>query len=126
MDKTIKGEPRKPRYKNSGSIQITFTKYAIRTEGNTLKLSISKEMQEKFKVKSLNFLIPKKLKKLVNFSTIKMIKIKQEKENKYEMEMIYDYFSKSYRNHEENMKKYKEELEKQKIEEDLDFLDSEF
>ena len=43
-----------------------------------------------------------------------------------EMEMIYDYFSKSYRNHEENMKKYKEELEKQKIEEDLDFLDSEF
>ena len=47
-------------------------------------------MQEKFKVKSLNFLIPKKLKKLVNFSTIKMIKIKQEKENKYKMEMIYE------------------------------------
>ena len=42
-------EPRKPRYKNSGKIQITFTKYAIRFEGNTLKLSISKEMQKKQK-----------------------------------------------------------------------------
>ena len=42
------------------------------------------------------------------------------------MGMIYDYFSKSYRNHEENMKKYKEELEKQKIEGEPDFEDSEF
>ena len=89
-DKNIKGEPRKPRYKNSGKMQITFTKYAIRIEGNSLKLSISKEMQEKFKVKSLNFLIPRKLKKLINFSTIKMIKIRKEKENKYKMEMIYE------------------------------------
>ena len=71
-------------------MQITFTKYAIRIEGNSLKLSISKEMQEKFKVKSLNFLIPRKLKKLVNFSAIKMIKIRKEKENKYKMEMIYE------------------------------------
>ena len=89
-DKNIKGEPRKPRYKNSRKMQITFTKYAIRIDGNSLKLSISKEMQEKFKVKSLNFLIPRKLKKLVNFSTIKMIKIRKEKENKYKMEMIYE------------------------------------
>ena len=89
-DKSIKGEPRNPRYKNSGKIQITFTKYAIRFEGNTLKLSISKEMQKKFKVKSLNFLIPRKLKKLVNFVAIKMIKIRKEKENKYKMEMIYE------------------------------------
>ena len=89
-DKNIKGEPRKPRYKSSGKMQITFTKYAIRIEGNTLKLSISKEMQEKFEVKSLNFLISRKLKKLVNFSAIKMIKIRKEKENKYKMEMIYE------------------------------------
>ena len=89
-DKNIKGKPKKPRYKNSGKIQITFTKYAIRLEENTLKLSLSKEMQEKFKVKSLNFLIPKKLKKLVNFSSIKMIKIRKDKENKYKMEMIYE------------------------------------
>ena len=89
-DKNIKGKPKKPKYKNAGKIQITFTKYAIRLEENTLKLSISKEMQEKFKVKSLNFLIPKKLKKLVNFSEIKMIKIRKDKENKYKMEMIYE------------------------------------
>ena len=43
-------------------MQVTFTKYAIRVEGKILKLSISKEVQEKFKVKSLNFLIPSKLK----------------------------------------------------------------
>ena len=89
-DKNIKGKPKKPKYKNLGKIQITFTKYAIRQEGNILKLSISKEMQEKFKVKSLNFLIPKKLKKLVNFSAIKMIKVRKDKENKYKMEMIYE------------------------------------
>ena len=47
-------------------------------------------MKEKFKVKSLNFLIPRKLKKLVNFSEIKMIKIRKEKDNKYKMEMIYE------------------------------------
>ena len=89
-DKNIKGKPKRPKYKNSGKMQITFTKCAIRLEENTLKLSISKEMQEKFKVKSLNFLIPKKLKKLVNFSAIKMIKIRKDKENKYKMEMIYE------------------------------------
>ena len=89
-DKNIKGKPKKPKYKNAGKIQITFTKYAIRLEENTLKLSISKEMQEKFKVKSLNFLIPKKLKKLVDFSAIKMIKTRKDKENKYKMEIIYE------------------------------------
>ena len=45
-DKNIKGKPKKPKYKNAGKIQITFTKYAIRLEENTLKLSISKEMKE--------------------------------------------------------------------------------
>ena len=71
-------------------MQVTFTKYAIRVEGKILKLSISKEVQEKFKVKSLNFLIPRKLKKLVNFSSIKMIKIRKENKEKYKMEMIYE------------------------------------
>lgn len=89
-DKTIKGKPRQPRFKQADKMQITFTKYAIRVEGNILKLSISKEMQEKFKVKSLNFLIPRKLKKLVNFSSIKMIKIRKENKEKYKMEMIYE------------------------------------
>ena len=89
-DKTIKGKPRQPKFKQVDKMQITFTKYAIRVEGNILKLSISKEMQEKFKVKSLNFLIPRKLKKLVNFSSIKMIKIRKENKEKYKMEMIYE------------------------------------
>ena len=89
-DKTIKGKPRPPKYKQADNMQITFTKYAIRVEGRILKLSISKEMQEKFKVKSLNFLIPSKLKKLVNFSSIKMIKIRKANKEKYKMEMIYE------------------------------------
>lgn len=86
----LKGKPNFPRFKNNNSIQeIVFTKYAIREEKNILKLSISKKMQEKYKVKSLNFLIPRKLRKLVDFSKIKMIKIKQEKE-KIEMNIIYE------------------------------------
>ena len=86
----LKGKPNFPRFKNNNSIQeIIFTKYAIRVEKNILKLSISKKMQEKYKVKSLNFLIPRKLRKLVDFSKIKMIKIKQEKE-KIEMNIIYE------------------------------------
>ncbi|MFR0823453.1 MAG: RNA-guided endonuclease InsQ/TnpB family protein [Clostridia bacterium] len=88
-DKQIKGKPRFPRYKRKNNIQITFTKYAIRREGNVLKLSISKEMQEKFKVKSLNFLIPKKLRKLVNFEAVKMIRIQKEETN-YAMNIIYE------------------------------------
>lgn len=46
-------------------------------------------MQEKYKVESLNFLIPRKLRKLVDFSSIKMIKIKKDGEN-IEMNMIYE------------------------------------
>ena len=86
----LKGKPNFPKYKKNNSIQeIVFTIYAIRVEKNILKLSISKKIQEKYKVKSLNFLIPRKLRKLVDFSKIKMIKIKQEKE-KIEMNIIYE------------------------------------
>lgn len=86
----LKRKPNFPKYKNNNSIQeIVFTKYAIREEKNILKLSISKKIQEKYKVKSLNFLIPRKLRKLEDFSKIKMIKIKQEKE-KIEMNIIYE------------------------------------
>ena len=46
-------------------------------------------MQEKYKVKSLNFLIPRKLRKLVDFSKIKIIKIKQEGSS-IEMNVIYE------------------------------------
>ena len=89
-EKEIKGKPRMPRYKKEDKVQITFTKYAIRKEGRTIKLSISKKIQEKFQVKSLNFLIPKKLEKLVNLESIKMIKIGKEKNGKYKIEIIYE------------------------------------
>ena len=89
-DKGIKGRPRMPRYKNEDKVQITFTKYAIRKEGRTIRLSISKKIQEKFQVKSLNFLIPKKLEKLVNLESIKMIKIGKERDGKYKLDIIYE------------------------------------
>ena len=89
-DKVIKGKPRMPRYKKEEKVQITFTKYAIRKEGRTIRLSISKKIQEKFQVKSLNFLIPKKLEKLVNLESIKMIKIGKEKNGKYKLDIIYE------------------------------------
>ena len=89
-DKGIKGRPRMPKYKNEDKVQITFTKYAIRKEGRTIRLSISKKIQEKFQVKSLNFLIPKKLEKLVNLESIKMIKIGKERDGKYKLDIIYE------------------------------------
>ena len=89
-NKETKGKPRMPRYKKEEKVQITFTKYAIRKEGRTIRLSISKKIQEKFQVKSLNFLIPKKLEKLVNLESIKMIKIGKEKNGKYKLYIIYE------------------------------------
>ena len=89
-EKEIKGKPRMPRYKKEDKVQITLTKYAIRKEGRTIKLSISKKIQEKFQVKSLNFLIPKKLERLVDLESIKMIKIGKEKNGKYKLEIIYE------------------------------------
>ena len=87
---SLKGKPRFPKFKKEKTNQeIIFTKYAIRIEGNKIKLSLSKNMQEKYKVKSLNFLIPRKLRKLVDFSKIKIIKIKQEASS-IEMNVIYE------------------------------------
>ena len=87
---SLKGKPRFPKFKKEKTNQeIIFTKYAIRIEGNKIKLSLSKNMQERYKVKSLNFLIPRKLRKLVDFSKIKMIKIKQEGSS-IEMNVIYE------------------------------------
>lgn len=87
---SLKGEPRLPRYKHANDTkEIVFTKYAIRIENNKLKLSISKEMQNKFQVESLNFLISNKLKKLVDLSSIKMTKIILAK-GKITMYIIYE------------------------------------
>ena len=87
---SLRGQPRFPRFKKENIVQeIIFTKYAIRIEENKIKLSLSKKMQEKYEVKSLNFLIPRKLRKLVDFSRVKMIKIKQEVKN-IEINVIYE------------------------------------
>ena len=87
---SLRGQPRFPRFKKENIVQeIIFTKYAIRIEGNKIKLSLSKRMQEKYEVKSLNFLIPRKIRKLVDFSRVKMIKIKQEVKN-IEINVIYE------------------------------------
>ena len=85
----FKGVPKEPRYKGKNIQEIIFTKYAIRIDKNLLKLSLSKKMQDKYKVKSINFSIPYKLKKLVNFKSIKMIRITKRGE-KIEMNIIYE------------------------------------
>ena len=78
-----------PRYKNDLKSEIVFTSYAIRIVNNRIKLSLSKDMKEKYKLDSLNFLIDSKLRKLVNFETIKMIKIRIIN-NKIEFNFIYE------------------------------------
>ena len=89
-DKTsLKGKPNFPHFKGKNTQEIVFTKYAIRVRENTIMLSLSKNMQEKYKSESLNFLMPWKLKKLINFESIKMIKIRKKKEE-YEMIIIYE------------------------------------
>ncbi len=89
-NENIKGKPKMPGYKVQEKTMITFTKYAIRREKREIKLSISKKMQEEFKVKSLNFLIPKKLEKLINLESIKMIRIGEIKNGKIKMYIIYE------------------------------------
>lgn len=85
----FKGRPQCPGFKQENKQGIVFTKYGIRIENNLLKLSLSKKMQKKYQVKSLNFLILRKLKKLVNFKSIKMIRIVKIKEE-YKMEIVYE------------------------------------
>lgn len=85
----FKGKPKIPRYKKKDTQEVVFTKYAIREKGNMLMLSLSKEMRTRYQVESLNFLIPRKLKKLVKNENIKMIKIKKE-EKSYVLEIIYE------------------------------------
>ena len=87
---SLKGKPRLPRYKHGKDTkEIVFTKYAIRINKNEIRLSLSKEMQNKFQVESLNFLISRKLKRLVDLSSIKMIKIICVKD-KITMNIIYE------------------------------------
>ena len=41
------------------------------------------------------------------------------------MDSVYNYFAKTYKNHEENMKKYNEEMENDELDEELEFIDEE-
>ena len=41
------------------------------------------------------------------------------------MNSVYNYFVKTYKNHEENMKKYNEEMENDELDEELEFIDEE-
>lgn len=90
-DKTkYKGEPKEPRYKGKEINEIIFTKYAIRVEKNRIKLSISKKMKEEYQVNSINFSIGNRLKKLIDIERIKMIKIRKTREEKIELNIIYE------------------------------------
>ena len=72
-----KGEPKPPKFKNhtNKKNEVIFTKAGIRVKNNILMLSLSKAMQEKFQVKSLNFSIDTE-KLPVNFEALQQIKIK--------------------------------------------------
>ena len=72
-----KGEPKPPKFKNhtSKKNEVIFTEAGIRVKNNILMLSLSKAMQEKFQVKSLNFSIDTE-KLPVNFEALQQIKIK--------------------------------------------------
>lgn len=72
-----KVEPKPPKFKNhtNKKNEVIFTEAGIRVKNNILMLSLSKAMQEKFHVKSLNFSID--IEKLpVNFEALQQIKIK--------------------------------------------------
>ena len=86
----LKGIPHLPRYKNDLKSEIVFTNYAIRVVNNKIKLSLSKEMKEKYKLDSLNFLINSKLRKLVDFKHLKMIKIRIKNNDEIELNFIYE------------------------------------
>ncbi|HCL4480101.1 TPA: transposase [Clostridium botulinum] len=72
------GCPRSPKYKNHNNKknEVIFTKAGIRFRDNTLMLSLSKAMQVKYGVKSLNFEVSDKLQSLLNFNSLNQVKIK--------------------------------------------------
>ena len=78
------GCPRQPKYKNLNDRknEIIFTNLAIRFREGLLMLSLSKSMQKKFGVKSLNFEVSDKLQSLIPFDKLKQIKIKWDNINK--------------------------------------------
>jgi putative transposase len=87
-----KGEPRKPGYKHENrKAEIIFTNYGVRLKGPYLLLSLSKKMQEKFNVKSLNLPFPQKVAEQVNFENLQQVRlIWRQSERRWEVILIYN------------------------------------
>ena len=85
-------KPQPPKFKNSkNKNEVIFTNFAIRVMNNTIMLSLSKAMQDKFKVKSLNFNLSDKIKSLINLEGIQQIKIAWNKSSKkWYLNIIYE------------------------------------
>lgn len=72
-----KGAPKKPGYKNNKrKAEVIFTNYAVKLGKNQLLLSLSKKIQEKFNVKSLNLPFPIAVAEQVNFESIQQVKLR--------------------------------------------------
>ncbi|MDF2880116.1 MAG: transposase, partial [Clostridiaceae bacterium] len=71
------GMPKPPKYKNLNDRknEIIFTSAGIRIKNNTLMLSLSKAMQLKYGVNSLNFEVSNKLQSLFNWNSLQQAKI---------------------------------------------------
>ena len=87
--KSLKGKPRVPRYKGEDGQEIVFGKEGIRVEKSKIRLSISKEMQNKHKVKSLDISLPRKVRNQIEMERIKIIRVRY-KNQKIEMYIIYE------------------------------------
>lgn len=96
-----KAAPKPPNFKNNKKKnEIIFTNLAIRVDGNIIKLSLSKKMQDKFKVKSLNFNISDNIKNLINVNSIQQIKINWENSTKqWSLIIVYNKELKPYSAH---------------------------
>lgn len=69
--------PQPPKYKNTDDKknEVIFTNLAVRVKDHTLMLSLSKAMQEQFKVESLNFALPEKVQNLLDLESLQQVRI---------------------------------------------------
>ncbi len=71
-----RGMPRIPGFKNDRrKAPIIFTNYAVRLKDNVMLMSLSKQMQKKFNVKSLNLPLPEAVIERVDFENIHQVRI---------------------------------------------------
>ena len=79
-----KGIPQPPKYKNMDDRknEVIFTNLAVRIKDDTLILSLSKIMQEKFKVDSLKFALPKKVQSRMDFNRLQQVRLTYDRSRK--------------------------------------------